>query len=44
MELDPTRLRIMRLIQASDTDSKNASRRIGKNDAYLCLLYTSRCV
>lgn len=35
MDLDPTRLRIMRLIQASDSDLKNASRAIGKNDAYL---------
>lgn len=35
MELDPTRLKIMRLIQASETDLKNASRSIGKNDAYL---------
>jgi phage repressor protein C with HTH and peptisase S24 domain len=35
VELDPIRLRIMRLIQASDTDLKNASRTINKNDAYL---------
>lgn len=35
MELDPVRVRVMKLVQQSGTDLKNASRHIGKNDAYL---------
>lgn len=35
MELDPTRLRVMKLIQERGTDLKNASLAIGRNAAYL---------
>lgn len=35
MELDPTRLKVMKLIQSSGTDLKNASLAIGRNAAYL---------
>ena len=35
MELDPTRLKVMKLIQDSGTDLKNASIAIGRNAAYL---------
>jgi phage repressor protein C with HTH and peptisase S24 domain len=35
VDLDPTRLRVMALIQANGTDLKNASLAIGRNAAYL---------
>lgn len=35
MDLDPTRLRVMKLIQQKRTDLKNASLAIGRNAAYL---------
>ena len=35
MELDPTRLKVMKLIQDSGSDLKNASIAIGRNAAYL---------
>ncbi len=35
MDLDPTRLRVMKLIQERGTDLKNASIAIGRNAAYL---------
>jgi hypothetical protein len=35
MDLDPTRLRVMKLIQQKRTDLKKASLAIGRNAAYL---------